>query len=170
MSYKWIGAVLVITGCGGFGFSLASAHRREEAALRQLLRILKFMQCELRYRLTPLPELCRQAAGEARGQLRDVMQYLAVELERREKSDAAACMRSSIARSSGFPRSVRRLLMQLGRSIGRFDLSGQLEGLEAVCAACRSELKELSHNRENRLRSYQTLGLCAGAALAILFL
>lgn len=170
MSYKWIGAILVIAGCGGFGFSLAANHRREEAALRQILRMLKFMQCELRYRLTPLPELCRQAAGEVGGQLRDVMQYLAVELERREKCDAAACMRAAVARSSGIPRSVRRLLMQLGRSIGRFDLNGQLEGLDEVCRACRAELKELNHNRDNRLRSYQTLGLCAGAALAILFL
>ena len=31
-------------------------------------------------------------------------------------------------------------------------------------------LSRLETNRENRLRSYQTLGLCAGAALAILFL
>ena len=170
MSYKWIGAILVIGGCGGFCFSLAASHRREEAALRQLLRILKYMRCELRYRLTPLPELCRQSAGEATGQLRAVMQYLAVELERTAQSDAAACMRAAIARSSDIPRCARRLLVQLGRSLGRFDLEGQLEGLDAVRTSCREQLKELNRNRDARLRSYQTLGLCAGAALAILFL
>lgn len=170
MTYKWIGAVLVIAGCGGFGFSLAASHKREEAALRQLIRVLRFMQWELQYRLTPLPELCRQAAGEARGQVRDVILYLAAELERQEQADASACMKSALARSCDLPRRVRRLLMQLGRCLGRFDLTGQLEGLESVRSACKAELKEMGKNRDVRLRSYQTLGLCAGAALAILFL
>ena len=29
MSYKWVGAVLVIAACGGFGVSLAAGHRRQ---------------------------------------------------------------------------------------------------------------------------------------------
>lgn len=170
MSYKWIGAILVIVGCGGFGISLSLGHRREEESLRQILRMLKYMQCELRYRLTPLPELCRQAAGEARGQLRHVMQYLAVELEQQEKADVSSCMKASLVRATDLSRRIRRLLIQLGRSLGRFDLDGQMEGLEEVCNACREQLRELGKDRDMRLRSYQTLGLCAGAALAILFL
>lgn len=170
MSCKWIGAILIIGGCGGFGLALAAGHRREEAALRQMLRMIKFMQCELRYRLTPLPELCRQAAGEATGHLRAVMQLLAVELDRKDRSDAAECMRWALTGSGDLPRTVRKLLVQLGRSIGRFDLNGQLEGLDAVRNSCAEALREMRRNRENRLRSYQTLGLCAGAALAILLL
>ena len=58
----------------------------------------------------------------------------------------------------------------LGASLGRFDLQGQLQGIESVRAQCRKDLAELEDNRDQRLRSYQTLGLCAGCALAILFL
>ena len=57
----------------------------------------------------------------------------------------------------------------MGSSLGRFDLEGQLQGLESVRIYCREQLDELSKDRDVRLRSYQTLGLCAGAALAILF-
>ena len=53
--------------------------------------------------------------------------------------------------------------------IGRFDLEGQLQGLESVRVYCRDQLDNLAKDRDVRLRSYQTLGLCAGAALAILF-
>lgn len=170
MTYKWIGAALVIAGCGGFGFSLATGQKREEDALRQLIRVLRFMKWELQFRMTPLPELCRQAAGEARGQVRDVILYLATELEKQEQVDAAACMKAALIRSCDLPRSTKRLLMQLGRCLGRFDLAGQLEGLDSVRSACKAELRELANNRDARLRSYRTLGLCAGAALAILFL
>ena len=64
----------------------------------------------------------------------------------------------------------RRLLRQLGKTLGRFDLEGQLQGLQAVCAACLEARDSLQKDRDTRLRSYRTLGLCAGAALAILFL
>ena len=61
MNSKYFGALLVILGCGGFGFSLAAAHRREEVHLRQLMDSLQYLHCELEYHLTPLPVLCRTA-------------------------------------------------------------------------------------------------------------
>ena len=170
MNYKWIGAVLVIVGCGGFGFSLAATQLREESNLRQLIRMLKFMERELRYRLTPLPQLCRQASGEGKGAVRDVMKQLATELERQEQPDVSSCMRMAMERSGELSRRMRRLLSRLGRCLGRFDIEGQLEGLEEILDACREQLKDLQSEKRTRLKSYRTLGLCTGAALVILFL
>lgn len=170
MSYKWIGAVLVIVGCGGFGFSMAAAHRREVQLLRQLHRGLAYMQSELKYRLTPLPELCRQTGKEMSGVLRQFFLELARELDKRTLPDPGDCMDWVIKHSKdNLPGSLRKLLIRLGRSLGRFDLNGQLRGLEALSAACEEELSLLNKNKDIRLRNYQTLGLCAGAALAILF-
>ena len=59
MSYKWIGAILIIVSCGVCGFSVAAGKRREERLLSQLMDVLQFMEADLQYRLTPLPELCR---------------------------------------------------------------------------------------------------------------
>ncbi|MBQ8359948.1 MAG: stage III sporulation protein AB [Oscillospiraceae bacterium] len=159
----------MIAGCGGFGFSMAASHKREEKQLRQLIGILQYMECELQYRLTPLPELCRQTGKEASGMLRDVFLNLARELDWQVSPDACSCMTAALKRSRDIPSRLRKLLLQLGHSLGRFDLSGQLRGLQAVQAACEEELKKLGKDRDSRLRSYQTLGLCAGAALAILF-
>lgn len=170
MNVRIIGAILVIAGCGGFGISVAAGYRREEEGLRQMLRMVKFMQWELKYRMTPLPELCRQAAGEGKGQLRDVMLGFAAELDKQKEPDVYSCMRTVLHRADGLPRRIRRLFSQLGRSLGRFDLDGQLESLEAVAAACREQLTQLQNSKIKNLRSYRTLGLCAGAALAILFL
>lgn len=169
MSYKWIGALLVIAGCGGFGFSVAAGYRRQEHFLRQLIQSLQFMQNELQYHLTPLPELCRQAGKETSGTLRNVFLNLARELDWQTSPDVKSCMSEAIQKSGELPRSFRKHLLQLGHSLGRFDLPGQVQGLQAVMAACEEELNAFRNNREPRLRSYQTLGLCAGAALAILF-
>ncbi len=168
MSYKGIGAVLIIAGCGGFGLSLAAGCRREEALLRQLIRVLQAMRWELQYRLTPLPELCRQAAGESGGVLREVFSRLSRELDAQNVPEVSACMAAVLRGSGDLPASLKKLLRQLGRSLGRYDLNGQLQGLAAVESACREQMKALNQNKEVRLRSYQTLALCAGAALVIL--
>lgn len=170
MMYKWIGAILIVAGCGGLGFSLAAAQVREEKLLRQLISALDYMECELQYHLTPLPDLCRQCSQNARGSISAVFQTLSEELAAQIAPDVGSCMRVSLEQVSDLPHSVRNILDMLGRCLGRFDLTGQLKGLEAARGECRRTLKNLTANKEPRLRSLQTLGLCAGAAIAILFI
>jgi len=168
MELKWIGAVLVISGCGGFGFSIAAAHRRQEHLLRQLLRLLQLMEWELRYRLTALPELCQLAAKEAEGVLKKVFQDLHRELSWQSAPETAACMGLVLRRNPDLPPKMRRSLRHLGSVLGRYDLPGQLEGIQSVREEIQLSLQDGGKEREQRLRSYQTLGLCAGLALAIL--
>lgn len=170
MIYKIIGAGLIIAGCGGFGFKLAANHIKEERTLRQLIGFLDFMECEMQYRLTPLPALCRQAAAEGKGSLCQLFLWLAKELEAQISPDAARCMDVALSKVTDIPKATVESLHVLGRSLGRYDLDGQLKGLEAVRQECRRKLEELNHNRDFRIRSYKTLGLCAGAAMAILFI
>jgi len=166
---KWIGAALVVAGCGWVGFRMAAAHRREEAALTRLLGALDYMQCELQYHLTPLPDLCRQAAQQYPDLIGQVLLMLSRELECNLSPSVEQCMTQTLNGNVEMPDRIRKAFEVMGLSLGRFDLDGQIRGLEGVRAFCRGELEELSRNRESRLRSYQTLGLCAGAALAILF-
>lgn len=170
MSLKILGAILVLTGCGGCGFAMAAAQRQEEQALRQILRALDYMDCELQFRQTPLPQLCRNTAGLLTGSVKQVFSALSQELEQQVAPDATCCMNAALAANPGLPARVTAPLHELGTTLGLFDLQGQLKGIQAVAVICRESIDELSQNRSSRLRSYQTLGLCAGAALAILFL
>ena len=170
MNLKIIGALCIIFACGGTGYSMAAAHRYEERTLHQLISALNHMGCELQYRLTPLPELCKRVAVDAQGIVGQVLLDVSKELEMQLVPDAVSCMQAVLSRSKKLPRSVYKNLKELGITLGRFDLEGQLKGIEAVRTQCRTDLEALENNRDARLRSYQTLGLCAGCALAILFL
>lgn len=170
MSIKWLGVILVVGSCVCAGCSSAMAYERQEKALYQLLHILNFMTCELQYRLTPLPELCRQTSRECSGSVNRVLSAFARELERQMEPDAASCMQAVLQTEPMPSKRIRRLFLMLGRSLGRFDLAGQIKGLEEVHAACERELKPLAQQKQNVVRSCRTLGICAGAALAILLL
>lgn len=169
MSYKWFGAILVIGGCGGFGAAIASAYHWELKLLRQLVHILSCMESELQYRLTPLPELCRQAGESNNGILGELFLNLSRELNQQISSDVSGCMNAALKKSPDLPVRLKKILLDLGYTLGKFDLSGQLQGLHAVQTACETERKHLEKNKDIRLRSYQTLGICAGLALVILF-
>jgi stage III sporulation protein AB len=62
------------------------------------------------------------------------------------------------------------MLRLLGKSLGKFDLSGQLAGIDLVREGCKENLDRISKDRQERLRSYRTLGICAGIAIAILLI
>ena len=169
MSAKWIGAIFVLFSCGGFGFRIAHAYRQRERLLHQLLNTLETMSSELEYHLTALPVLSRKASADTSGVLRDVFANLARELEWQSEPDAECCMSAAVS-ASCLTSDTKRLLLGLGRTLGRFDLEGQLKGIDGISREAAAELDRLTKNQDARLRSYQTLGLCAGAALAILLL
>lgn len=168
MNYKLFGSFLVIAGCGGTGFTIAAAYRLEQKRLSELLGIFQYMYWELQYHLTPLPQLCRQAGMDASGPLKAVFLSLARELQWHSSPDVYSCMRTSIRSCHELTPRLRKMLLNLGKNLGRFDLDGQLQGLKELQMVCRSELRDLGKNQEQRMRSYRTLGLCAGTALSIL--
>lgn len=169
MSFKWIGAVMVIAGCGGVGFSMAAGYWHEERSLRTLMRALEYMSCELQFHLTPLPQLLRQTGTECGGIVGTLLRELARELDHQVTPDADSCMYAALSRVDNIPPKTMEAMRLLGSSLGRFDLAGQLQGLEQIRSRCSRELDRLTTDRDQRIRGYQTLGLCAGAALAILF-
>lgn len=170
MTIKIIGAILILICCGGFGFSIASNYKKEERCLQCLTQAIDLMICELEYRVPPLPVLVRSAGDQVGGSIGKFFLSLASRLEEQTDADASACTAIVLKDFAFLPLRTRLNLQQLGLSLGRFALSGQVSCLQGVSQLCQRDLQSLATNRDARLRNYRTLGLCAGAALIILFL
>ena len=167
---KMIGALFVVLGCGYIGILCGRCYRREEAALQQLGEHLQYMLCQLRYQQTPLPELFGQLHAEAKPPLQSLFALVGKELQIRASSDASGCLIRAVEACSNLPKQARNYLLLLGRSLGRFDLDGQLRGIEAVHERCMEKCAKMEKNRAVCIRSYMIFGLCAGAAIAVLLL
>ena len=168
MTYQIVGAVLIVSGCGGFGISLAAAEKSREKIFRQLLSALQFMELELQYHLTPLPELLILAGKHSGGQIAAIFRGVSQELKEQVLPDVSSCMQK-VLQQKETDRPVRMILRQLGLGLGCFDLPGQLKGLQEAEESCLRELTKLEEGKSQRFRNYETLGFCAGIALAILF-
>jgi len=160
---------MIVAGCGGVGFSMALNYKREISALRQMVRALDYLYCELESRLTPLPQACRLVSEICNTGVKKLFQDLAMELESQVAPDAQCCVRRAVSGNTHVPGITAEMFSRLGDTLGIFNLEGQLRGLQSVQRECVMKMEELEANRNQRVSSYQTLGLCAGAALAILF-
>ena len=168
MIHKWIGALLIMAGCGGSGFSMAYRQMKRERTLEQLEQVLTHMECELKYRLTPLPDLCVMVSQCVDGTLKLVLKEFSRELERMALPDAYSCMQSTLNKTGVSDRDIRELLMETGRSLGRYDLEGQLKGIGHIKERCSIRLEEVRARKAEQIRCYRVLGLSAGMALVIL--
>ena len=166
---KMFGVIFVIVSCGIVGFKIAANYKKEEKYLSDLIMIVDYIISELQYRLPPLPQLCRQASHIFNNALGNIFKMFSDELELQQYADPAECMSIALSNVKDVPSITREQIITLGFCLGHFDIDGQIKGMESVKKECERHLALLRNNRDNRLRSYQTLGLCAGAALAILF-
>lgn len=170
MVLRWIGALLILAASGGFGFAMAAQYRKEEIALQQLILAAEYMRCELECRLTPLPQLCHLTSQRITGVMSVFFRNLEQEFRKQLAPDARTCVQVALAETPGIPRRTAQNLEQLGQSLGRFYIDGQLSGLVAIKQCCQRDLSGLEQQHDTQVRSYRTLGFCAGAAIIILFL
>ena len=170
MTVRIVGAVLIIIGCGGVGLLIASAHRNQTNILRQFIFVLDYLQCELQYHQSPLPDLCRLAAQNTGGVLKIVFLSLSDELDKQISPDVPRCMAAALEKTEKLQVKTKDAFILLGQSLGCFDIDGQLKGLEMTKCEVSRMLMEHTSNQDNRIRCYQTLSICAGAAIAILLI
>ena len=170
MMIKWIGALLIVIGCGFFGFYMGWNVNRDASLLRALVAFIDGLSSELSYRMSPLPDALRTTAQSQKSKLSSVFVALAEQLEQQISPNVACCMEHVLRQQRHMPQNTLQQLHELGGLLGTYDLQGQQRGLAMAKENCIQILSQLEHDRPQRVRGYQTLGLCAGAALAILFI
>ena len=168
---KVLGAVLVTICCGWFGFSLSASHKKEEHHLRQFISALECMQNEIQFRLSSLPVLFQQAANVcSKGAIRDFFLALSEELNQQIAAEVQPCLQAALDRTPKLTPITQQCIGEMGKNLGKFDLEGQISGFESTKVFCKERLDIHCAGKDEQRRSYQTLGICAGAALVIILI
>ena len=131
--------------------------------------ILEHFSWELQTNLAPLSICCAAASCCGRGEMGRLFENLAQHLERGIERNPGECMALAMVQHD-IPQQIQFRLSQLGDTLGRYDLSGQIGGIEAIRELCKRDLQALVSERSKTVKSCQALGLCTGAAVAILLL
>lgn len=169
---KALGMIFVIVGTSGVGFSMAISVKRTTAVLQQLLSALELMKHEISYKKTPLPELMRIVSLSSKGGVADFFGRVASDCYQRQEASVNAIVKKCLAETpaSVFPSNVRQILLNWGNGLGKYDVTGQLCAIDLANERLRALLNQYQAEQTSRMRSYCTLGVCAGLAIAIILL
>ena len=167
---KWIGAFCIFVSCASVGFTVAYRQTRELKMIEQWIRIIARAEKEICCHLRAVPDLFRMISYEENGPLGRLFLRTAIEMENQIQPNASICLNVALADFDGLPKSVLDMLILFGAELGRYDLESQLKGLAEIRAIAEEKRTQILQNHSKRIRGYQTLGLCAGAALVILFI
>lgn len=170
MIIRIIGASFILLGCGSFGVMICANVKNEIKLLQNFLHAMEYMECELRYRMTPLPDLCRNTTMVTKGPVSRIFESLGKMLELQVSARVSACMTATLKKHHMIPDNIMKLFEDLGDRLGVFDLDGQLRALSSLRKEAEDLLIRCREGQENRIRSYKTISLCAGAAIIILLI
>lgn len=170
MIIRIIGAILIVGTCSAFGFKMSANYKLQQRQMEQLIQAFLFISCEMSYRLTPLSQQFYQCSNLTTGAVQNFFRQASRELSEQISPDAACCMQAALDRTKGLTPAATNALKRFSSTLGEFDLDGQLKSLDQTLTLCRQTLAQLNAEQTVRTRNYQTLGICAGAALAILFI
>ena len=168
---RFLGAALLITGCGGIGLSAVNRLDRRVRDLRELSAGLEILQRELGWRLAPLPGALEAAAGGTHEQAARFFDFCA----QGAKQLAGAPFRTLWSRGLErcplqLSREDRALLEQLGPVLGRYDGENQRQAVENVLIGLSRQQAQAEDDRRRLGRVYGVLGVTAGLFLALVLI
>lgn len=170
MTIRLIGAILIVIGCSCVGFIMAHAYRREVNMLCDFADFLNMLECELEYRRPPISYVTKYFAGDKKGSLFSFFRLLSEELESQARPSAEACVKAALSKVSDLPKQTVTYLNKLGSTLGCFDIEGQILEIRALRKEVDDTITHLRNNQDSQTKNYKTIGICAGAALTILFI
>lgn len=170
MIAKWFGALLILGGASAAGFGASLHVKRTYAQLHQLRRALELMKCELCYTMTKLPQLMQVVADATQGGISRLFSRISEKLRECSSAPTEELVQQAICEtpSLSLPPEILSGLHELGATLGRYDLDGQLRLLELLLTQIAQLADTADAERRARCRSYEVLGICTGLALIIL--
>lgn len=169
---KIVGVIFVIISAGSVGIRLAYAVRQRCTMIGQLIIALQLMKSELATHGTPLPETFGMIAAATSGSVAAYFSSAAKNMNSKHwlsPMDGLGMAENQLKELQ--PEDpVGQILHDLSSGLGKFNLENHLESIESALV----RLNLIYHNAEQekiaRCRTYKTLGLCAGIALAIILI
>ncbi len=169
---RLVGIIAIVLSAGSVGFRIAGSLRRRCNMLRQLLTAFGVLKNEIAFCGTPLPQAFALMAVTVQDGPERVFSAIARQMEHRRWLTPHSAMEQALRDESelGQDEEVARLLLDLAAGLGKYDRDSQLQTLDRVTGELQSLLQTAEQERSIRSRTYKTLGICAGLAVAILLI
>ena len=163
---KWAGVLFVVVSAGSMGFQIAASLNHRCRIRRELISVLQILRNEIEVRGTPLPQCFALMSASGKTVRSTLFGTGARDMDANRwvtPSDAMDRALTDLEEPA-----LRQILMPLASQLGKYDLEAQLQGIVRAKQETDTLLCALEHERRIKSKTYRTLGICMGLAVAIL--
>ena len=165
---KLVGALLIVASSSWVGIRAAHSLRRLQSALNGFSAALEQMRSELAFTQSGFAELCASLGKAGEPESARFFTLLGADVSAEGFQPVGATRRAAERSGLQLPPATFLALEQLFDGFGRLDLDGQVRQIAFASDAIARQSEQLRAQADQRCRSYELLGLCAGLAVMIL--
>lgn len=169
---KLLGAVLVVLASCVVGFGYAGSVRAQIRQTEALLAAVTTMKNEIAYRMTPLEDLLELLRHSQEPVIGDFFENWKNTLYHGEYTTIQRALNQAVSKTEGLnlTEETVQTLDVLAGSLGKSDVEGQCTAIDLTAEQLRLQLQYLQAGSHRRARSYRTISVCTGLALAVILL
>lgn len=165
---KLLGVVFILISSWSVGCRFSMTMRSRCDCAKEAIDALQVLRNELSFLGSPLPEAFRAVASSVKGQWGQVFLDMSARMEKDRWLTPATAAQKALVSVTDEP--IGRIMQDLAGKLGSYDLEAQLHGIDRAVHEVNALLSGLVEEKRLRSRTYQTLSICAGAAIAILLI
>lgn len=170
---KIIGAICVMTGCGGAGLAMGVSWKRRYVQLGQMQRSLRMLHGEIRYTGAELPEAIDQIALRQEKPFSDFYHGLSEQMRRMDGQSLKTLWKTEIEKclnNTYLTKEDKQIFLESGSQLGYLDRQMQLSSLEACMAQIEDNQNMIRKNMKEKQKLSVALGLLSGFFIIILLI
>ncbi len=165
------GAVLLMGGASAIGFLAAAQLRARVRCLSAFSRALEYIERELRFRLTPIPDIFNGLKGIENPHAAGFFAACSKNMRRLGEKPLNLLWREALEKTSlPLQEDELCLLAELGDIVGRYDAEGQREAFALARERLGRCILHAEEDRDKMEKVYGAMGISAGAFMLLVLL
>ena len=169
---SFIGAILIIGATAAVGLSSVWRMRTRVRVISGLIAAVETMKSEVCDRMTPIPELMEQLTREAVAPVDRLFHRVAAEMAHIGVRSFYHLWKGAVeaSRELELSEQEQQTLIDLGRSLGRYDTEEQRDAFAYTLRRLEGYLRKAEEERRGQGRVHAVLGIAAGVFVVIILL
>lgn len=170
---KYLAILMMFIICTYIGFYVGDRYKGRSDSLSEIQKFLVLLNNEVIYINTALPEPLKNISNKISGDFSKVIYNMALSLEEGTVNSVYRCFTDNYnlyGLNMNLKESDFKILSDFFKALGETGVIGQEKILNLASESIKINSAEALSEYKINTKMYRTLGMCAGAVLAILFI
>lgn len=165
---KWTILIAILCFSTMLGKAFANQYKDREKELKQVRSAFNMLKTKISYTYEPLPQIFLEMGTDFEGEIGHLFQLASIKMK--ELSAGEAWKYSLEHVRTNLKAEDKKVLENLENLLGRTSIEGQLSEIELIEQFLEKQIEIAEEERRKNEKLYRSLGIMAGAMIAIILI